>query len=72
MEVGQKAATGAGADPMGFTHAWHQAVIEDFAAALQEDRPPLVTGREGLKVHALIDALIRSSEQQRQVEVADV
>lgn len=70
--IGEETSTGGGADPMGFTHAWHQAVIEDFAAALDEARPPQVSGREGLRVHALIDALIRSSDQQRQVEVADV
>ncbi len=69
---GADQATGGGADPMGFTHEWHQAVIEDFADALEEDRAPLVSGREGLRAHALIDALTRSSDQKREVEVADV
>ena len=32
--VGEEAGSGGGADPMAFSHAWHQAVIEDFCAAL--------------------------------------
>ncbi|MEM6713362.1 MAG: Gfo/Idh/MocA family oxidoreductase, partial [Pseudomonadota bacterium] len=59
-EIGEIAGSGAGADPMAFTSDWHQAVIEDFAEALAEHRPPLVTGREALQVHALIDAIEES------------
>lgn len=66
---GEKAATGGGADPMAFTHDWHQAVIEDFAAALRADRPPACTGREALRVHTLIDAILLSSQQGRAVEL---
>ncbi|MEM6408957.1 MAG: Gfo/Idh/MocA family oxidoreductase [Pseudomonadota bacterium] len=63
---------GGGADPMAFTHAWHQAVIEDFAGALRKGRDPLVTGRAALQVHALIEALTRSSHEGRMVEVPHV
>lgn len=59
--IGQAASSGAGADPMAFTSDWHRAVIEDFAAALDEGRPPLMTGREAIEVHRLIDALERSA-----------
>ena len=59
---GQTATSGAGADPMAFTSDWHQWVIEDFAKSIAENRPCLVTGEEALKVHALIDALERSSK----------
>ncbi len=69
--IGAQAGTGGGADPMAFTHAWHQEVIEDFVTALLESRNPLVTGREALKVHALIEALTRSSREERMVEVSD-
>lgn len=69
---GAAASTGGGANPMAFSHAWHQAVIEDFAQALKTNRPPMVTGHEALKVHGLIDALIRSSEQRKMVEVPHV
>lgn len=71
-EVGETAATGGGANPMAFSHAWHQGVIEDFVEALKNNRPPMVAGAEALKVHALIDAIVRSSEAQRMVEVAHV
>ena len=57
---------------MAFTHAWHQSVIEDFARALRENRPPRVTGREALRVHRLIDALITSSDQGRMIALSDL
>ncbi|MFZ5964835.1 Gfo/Idh/MocA family protein [Thalassococcus sp. BH17M4-6] len=58
---GAAGGTGGGADPMAFTHAWHQGIIEDFAAALAEGRDPVVTGAAALPAHALIDATIRSA-----------
>lgn len=57
QEIGEATNTGAGADPMAFTSDWHQSVVEDFADALDQSRPPLVTGREALKVHTLIQAI---------------
>lgn len=66
---GAKGGTGGGADPMAFTHAWHQSVIEDFATALEENRPPMTTGRSALLVHAVIDAMTRASETGMQTEV---
>ena len=70
--LGTAAKTGAGADPMAFSHGLHQAVIEDFARAVQTGRAPLCSGKEGLKVHALIDALTRSSAEQTRIEVPHV
>lgn len=61
--------TGGGADPMAFTHHWHQAVIEDFTTAIAEDREPAISGRSALSVHALINACIRSSNEGRILEV---
>gem|GEM_PF-54652 len=66
-EFGETATTGGGADPMAFTHAWHQDIIDDFAKALQEDRDPLVTGRTALDVHRLIEAIVTSSTEKRAV-----
>lgn len=60
--LGHAATSGSGADPMAFTSDWHQWMIEDFARSLAENCPCLVTGEEALKVHALIDALERSSK----------
>ncbi|RYH03514.1 Gfo/Idh/MocA family oxidoreductase [Salipiger sp. IMCC34102] len=58
---GAAGGTGGGADPMAFTHEWHQSVIEDFAAALAEGRPPIVTGEAALRAHDLIDACLSSA-----------
>ena len=69
---GEAGGTGSGADPMAFTHAWHQAIIEDFADAIAKDRDPVCTGREALLVHGVIDALVRSSAEGRAVHVSDV
>lgn len=67
---GASATTGGGADPMAFTHEWHQGVIEDFCDAISEDRDPIVTGRQALASHALIDAITASSKTGATVEVA--
>lgn len=42
-------------------HEWHQAVIQDFAAALRQGRAPMVTGHAALAAHQLITAIERSS-----------
>lgn len=65
--LGQAATSGAGADPMAFTSDWHRFVIEDFAQALRDSRPPLIPGRSALEVHALIAALERSAREGARV-----
>lgn len=67
---GASATTGGGADPMAFTHEWHQGIIEDFCDAITENRDPVVTGRAALASHALIDAITASSKTGATVEVA--
>lgn len=52
---------GAGADPMAFSYHHHRAVIADFLDAIQKDRSPKITGREALKAHYLIEAILTSS-----------
>lgn len=66
---GAATSTGAGADPMAFTHAWHRDVIADFDDAVRMGRAPMVTGAEALKVHGLIDALTTSSAEGRAVQL---
>ncbi len=53
---------GAGADPTAFSHHHHRAAIADFLTAIETDGEPRITGREALKVHRLIDALLRSAQ----------
>ncbi len=61
MIHGAIAGSGGGADPMAFSSDWHRAVITDFAEALQQGRPPAITGRSALAAQSLIDAIVKSS-----------
>ena len=70
--LGQSATSGAGADPMAFTSDWHRFVIEDFVAAIRENRPPLVPGRAALEVHRLIAALERSARDGTRLSLQEL
>jgi len=61
---------GTGADPMAFPNDWHRGVIADFLDALEAERQPAVSGREALKVHRLIDALLEAGRTGQAVQVA--
>ncbi|MFP5514218.1 MAG: Gfo/Idh/MocA family protein [Alphaproteobacteria bacterium] len=72
ISAGQDGATlGGGADPMAFSHQHHRAVLSDFLDALDEGRRPRVDGREALKVHRLIDAILDAAAGGTTVEVAE-
>ena len=58
-----------GADPMAFSHDAHKALIVDFLDAIEAGREPTVSGREALKVHLLIEALLQSSESGQAVSI---
>lgn len=60
---------GGGADPMAFSHESHRDAFADLLQAIDEGREPTVSGREALKVHVLIDAILASSEQGRVLDV---
>jgi len=60
---------GAGSDPMAFPHQHHRAVLQDFFASIGEGREPMVSGREALKVHRLIAAILRSAQTGRREAV---
>ncbi len=62
-------AGGTGADPMAFPHDYHRAVWADFIAAIAEKRQPRVTGREALRVHRLIDALLAAGASGQRTHV---
>ncbi len=63
--------TGGGADPMAFPHDHHLAAWRDFLDAIDEDREPLVSAREALKVHKVIDALIAAGTSDAKIKVAN-
>jgi predicted dehydrogenase len=58
----EAAGGGTGADPMAFPHHHHRAVLADFLDAVEQDRQPKASGREALKVHRLIEAMLRSAQ----------
>ncbi|MFM9940370.1 MAG: Gfo/Idh/MocA family protein [Hyphomicrobiaceae bacterium] len=62
-------AGGTGADPMAFPHDYHRAVWADFIEAIVAKRAPRVTGREALRVHRLIDALLEAGASGQRVAV---
>ncbi|MDN5842946.1 MAG: Gfo/Idh/MocA family oxidoreductase [Alcaligenaceae bacterium] len=59
-------------DPMSFEHGAHRALIQDFLDSTRSNRPPQACGRSALKVQALINAILRSSAQQRAVTLDTV
>ena len=64
-----KSAGGTGADPMAFPHDYHRGVLADFLDAIATGRAPRVSGREALRVHRLIDALLESGASGKTVRV---
>lgn len=62
---GAETGTGGGADPMAFTHAWHQKIIENFVETLDGRSNIIASGSEALKSHYLIDAIVKSSNDKR-------
>ena len=70
LRAGATGGGGGGADPMAFSNDAHRAVLSEFLDALDAGRDPVNSGREGLKVHRLIEALLESSARRGPVAVA--
>lgn len=66
---GEQTGTGGGADPMAFPHDWHRDLIAAFARDAAAGRTPVPSGRDALAVQRLIDAIIRSSQQGRAIDM---
>ncbi|WP_207457593.1 Gfo/Idh/MocA family oxidoreductase [Azospirillum sp. SYSU D00513] len=62
---------GGGADPMAFSNQHHRAVLADFLDALDQGGRPRADGREALKVHRLIEGLLRASDGGGVTEIAE-
>jgi predicted dehydrogenase len=69
VQVDGSSAGGGGADPMAFSHEPHRRLIEDFFDAVRTGREPRTSGRSALAVHALIDAMLASSQAGMAVDV---
>lgn len=63
---------GGGADPMDFPADSHRELLRDFARSIDEERDPLVSGREALRTQYLIDAMIGSARTGTWEAVASV
>ena len=61
LEMSGASGGGGGNDPMAFSAEAHRRLIEEFLDALAEGREPTNSGRSGLAVHGLIDAMLASS-----------
>ena len=61
--------TGGGADPMAFTHAWHQSVIEDFVQAVSAGTAPVAPPEQALHVHAVIHAMEQAARSGSTTQV---
>jgi predicted dehydrogenase len=62
-------AGGGGADPMAFDHGPHRAMIAEVCAAITEGRAPMNDGVTGLPVLHAIEAILRSAESGRFVDL---
>lgn len=61
--LGEELPVGLSSDPMAAPNDAHRALLAEFLDALDAGRPPVNNGRDGLKVHHLIDALLASSRE---------
>jgi len=69
-DFGEPQGSGSGADPMDFPHDAHRALHADFIDAIENRRAPRVTGRDALRVHRFIDALVEAARTGTAVPVA--
>lgn len=53
--------------PIDFKSTWHGGIISDFADSVTHGTAPIISGREGLKVHRFIDALVASSDLKKAI-----
>lgn len=63
LVLGHEEASGGGANPMGFDHAAHRAVLQDFVRAVRSGTAPSVTGRSALNVQRVIEAIMTASQK---------
>jgi predicted dehydrogenase len=64
-----KDASDGSSNPMNLDIAGHRQQIEDFMAALEQGRAPIIDGREGLKALEIVLGVYRSAETGRPAEL---
>jgi len=70
LMLGNQEASGGGANPMGFDHAAHRAVLQDFVRAVRSGAAPSVTGRSALNVQRVIATIMSSSQNVETVPLS--
>jgi predicted dehydrogenase len=68
-EAGSLRVGSGAADPMSISAAGHRAQLQDVVEAIQEGRPPFVTGEDGRDAVALICAIYESARTGREVRL---
>jgi predicted dehydrogenase len=63
-------ASGGASNPAAISHEGHARQLADFVRAVEENRPPLVDGREGRRAVELILAIYRSAAEGRTIPLA--
>jgi UDP-N-acetyl-2-amino-2-deoxyglucuronate dehydrogenase len=63
-------ASGGASDPAAISHEGHRRQLSDFVAAIRENRPPKVNGREGRKAVAAICAIYESARTGRIIRLS--
>jgi predicted dehydrogenase len=66
---GQAATDAAAVDPLAIGASGHAALIHDMAAAVRDDRDPLITGEDGLHAIEIVEAIRESAQTGRDVAV---
>jgi len=56
-------------DPMAISTRAFERQFQDFAEAIRDGRPPLVSGEEGYRAVQLVDAIYRSAREARRVSI---
>ncbi|MEZ6076738.1 MAG: Gfo/Idh/MocA family oxidoreductase [Pirellulaceae bacterium] len=70
-EMQGRTKTGGGAgDPAAIGHHAHSLLFRDFLEAIEQDRPPCIDGREGMRSVELILAIYESAKTGQRVELA--
>ncbi len=68
--LGRTKTGGGAADPAAIGHHAHTALFRDFLQAIEQDRPPLIDGHEGLRSVDLILAIYESAKSGRSVSLS--
>ena len=70
LRAGASESFGSGANIIGFDHAPHRAVLEDFFSAARKGSTPAVNGRSALKAQILIEAILASATSGQPVDIS--